>query len=167
MHSGQMNEQTSGAEGSRTPVPKQFTSRFYACVCGLIVVSADPRSGAHDSKTCKFSFRRGMSALWNQPDDCSGAPIRRERTPVVAIKRRERTACWQSLSVHAFSVACMLHDAPRQVKSVRSIPVRPLLSKKPTCIHHRLRMRAGWENPPIRQQGPQRGRPAASCARCG
>ena len=58
----------SGAEGSRTPVPKQSARSLYARVCGLIVVRAYPRSGALRSKTCIISTRRGMSAHWVQPD---------------------------------------------------------------------------------------------------
>jgi hypothetical protein len=107
-------------------VPKQFASRFYACVCGLIVVSADPRNGAHDPKACKFSFRGGMPAPWNQPDVLQWRAYQAlARLLSPRIRRRERTACWQSLGLHAFSVANMLHDAPRQAKSVRSKPGRP------------------------------------------
>ena len=68
-----------GAGENRTPVPKQSTVHVYTNSqmfnLGEVTVQL---TNCHTPWQTKFSFRRGLPTLWNQPDICTPPRIRRQ-----------------------------------------------------------------------------------------
>lgn len=92
-----MTKQSNGAEGSRTPVPKQSAQCLYECVCGLIVDRTDPRNGVCEPRHAKSRSAEACQPIGTSLIFDSGPLIQAWGDSLHSLIRlRERTACcWQ------------------------------------------------------------------------